>query len=139
MQNLSRVPITVAAIVSGVCALVGLLIFWHTYSNTPTVQEIPIYLARRQLLQPESKAWHMLKPEIILIWDDHDSRGFHVDVPAAPANGPTFLSLDLSSGRVVLPLELGVWYGSMPLCVLFAHASPPWRARVRIGESDSPG
>jgi len=68
MQNLSRVPVTVAAIVSGICAFIGLLIFWHTYSNSPTVQEIPIYLPRRQLLQPESKAWYMLPPEIILIF-----------------------------------------------------------------------
>jgi hypothetical protein len=68
MQNLSRVPVTVAAIVSGICALTGLLVFWHTYSNTPTVQELPIYLPRGQLLQSEGKAWHMLQPEIILIF-----------------------------------------------------------------------
>jgi hypothetical protein len=68
MQNLSRVPVTVAAIVSGICALIGLLVFWYTYSNTPTVQEIRIYLPRGQLLQSESKAWHMLQPEVILIF-----------------------------------------------------------------------
>jgi hypothetical protein len=68
MPNLSRVPVIVAAIVSGICAFIGLLIFWHTYLNTPTVQEIPIYLPRRQLLRSESKAWHMLQPEIILIF-----------------------------------------------------------------------
>jgi hypothetical protein len=68
MQNLSRVPITIAAIVSGICAFIGLLIFWHTYSNTPAVQEISIYLPRGQLLRSESKAWHMLQPEIILIF-----------------------------------------------------------------------
>jgi hypothetical protein len=68
MQNLSRIPITIAAIVSGVCALIGLLIFSHTYSNTPTVQEIPIYLSRHSLPQPESKASHILQPEITLIF-----------------------------------------------------------------------
>jgi hypothetical protein len=68
MQNLSRIPVTIAAIVSGICAFIGLLIFWHTYSHTPTVQDIPIYRPREQLLQSESKAWHILQPEIILIF-----------------------------------------------------------------------
>jgi hypothetical protein len=68
MQNLSRIPVAVAAVVSGVCAFIGFLIFWRTYSNTPTVQEISIYLPHGQLLQSEGKAWHMLQPEILLIF-----------------------------------------------------------------------
>jgi hypothetical protein len=68
MQNISRIPVAIAAIVSGVCAFIGLLIFWRTYSNTPTVQEISVYLPHRQLPQSEGKAWHILQPEIILIF-----------------------------------------------------------------------
>jgi hypothetical protein len=68
MQNLSRIPLIIAATVSGICALIGLLIFWHTYSNTPTVQEIPIYDPRLSLLRSESKTWHILQPEIALIF-----------------------------------------------------------------------
>jgi hypothetical protein len=58
---------TIAAVLCGINALAGLLIFAHTSSNTPTVHEVPIYLGQR-ILRWESKEWYLLSPELLLIF-----------------------------------------------------------------------
>ena len=63
MRSISRMPMIISAVLCAISALAGLLIFTHTYANTPTVHQM---LVRGG--QYESKALYLLSPELLLIF-----------------------------------------------------------------------
>jgi hypothetical protein len=66
-STLSREPIVVAAVVTGLIALVGISIAAYTYLNTAEIYQIPIYRGPT-FVRYESKTSYLFMPVLFLVF-----------------------------------------------------------------------